>query len=218
MYLRDSYLPPSPAEIADRAGVGRDRRRRMGKTTSGLSPGPLRPAWSTRGWSSSPGANRVRAGLAGLPGVSATWIGDRIQPVRRVVRRAFGADDDQSLPAGLCRQLASEIGIDWRVWFTPGGNQPDGPVPDTCTIANGKGRGLVTWSDGIIVMEEEPVPDEFMALADRYGNSFSVARERGWELTLPTTRNRELEPDELTTERTYLYPASEDSFWEATPE
>jgi H+/Cl- antiporter ClcA len=44
------------------------------------------------------------AGLAGLLGGSATWIGDRIQSVRRLVRRAFGADDDQSLPAAL-RQL-----------------------------------------------------------------------------------------------------------------
>jgi H+/Cl- antiporter ClcA len=44
------------------------------------------------------------AGLAGLLGGSATWIGDRIQAVRRLVRRAFGADDDQSLPAAL-RQL-----------------------------------------------------------------------------------------------------------------
>jgi H+/Cl- antiporter ClcA len=44
------------------------------------------------------------AGLAGLLGGSATWIGDRIQAVRRLVRRAFGADDDESLPAAL-RQL-----------------------------------------------------------------------------------------------------------------
>jgi len=44
------------------------------------------------------------AGLAGLLGGSATWIGDRIQAVRRVVRRAFGVDDDQSLPVAL-RQL-----------------------------------------------------------------------------------------------------------------
>jgi len=44
------------------------------------------------------------AGLAGLLGGSATWIGDRIQAVRRLVRSAFGADDDQSLPAAL-RQL-----------------------------------------------------------------------------------------------------------------
>lgn len=44
------------------------------------------------------------AGLAGLLGGSATWIGDRIHAVRRLVRRAFGADDDESLPAAL-RQL-----------------------------------------------------------------------------------------------------------------
>jgi H+/Cl- antiporter ClcA len=44
------------------------------------------------------------AGLAGLLGGSATWIGDRIHSVRGVVRRAFGADDDESLPAAL-RQL-----------------------------------------------------------------------------------------------------------------
>ena len=44
------------------------------------------------------------AALAGLLGGSATWIGDRIQTVRRLVRRAFGADDDESLPAAL-RQL-----------------------------------------------------------------------------------------------------------------
>jgi H+/Cl- antiporter ClcA len=44
------------------------------------------------------------AALAGLLGGSATWIGDRIQAVRRFVRRAFSADDDESLPAAL-RQL-----------------------------------------------------------------------------------------------------------------
>lgn len=44
------------------------------------------------------------AGLAGLLGGSATWIGDRIGAVRRLVRLAFGADDDESLPAAL-RQL-----------------------------------------------------------------------------------------------------------------
>ena len=44
------------------------------------------------------------AGLAGLLGGSATWIGDRIHAVRRLVRQAFGADDDESLPAAL-RQL-----------------------------------------------------------------------------------------------------------------
>jgi len=44
------------------------------------------------------------AALAGLLGGSATWIGDRIQAVRRLVRRAFGADDDESLPSAL-RQL-----------------------------------------------------------------------------------------------------------------
>ena len=44
------------------------------------------------------------AALAGLLGGSATWIGDRIQAVRRFVRRAFSADDDESLPAAM-RQL-----------------------------------------------------------------------------------------------------------------
>jgi hypothetical protein len=104
----------------------------------------------------------------------------------------------------LCRQLANEIGIDWRVWFTPGGNQPDGPVPDTCTIANGKGRGLVTWSDGFILMEEEPVPDEFVRLAGVYGNGFDAAERGGTDLRLPSTRNRDLEPDELGVARGYL--------------
>jgi hypothetical protein len=109
----------------------------------------------------------------------------------------------------ISRRLTTELGVDWRFWFATGGNEPDGPTPDTCTIATGKGHPLATWRDGLILMEEEPVPDEFLSLADRYGNGFAVARERGWKLTLPTTRNRDLEADELATPRNYLGPAHE---------
>jgi hypothetical protein len=107
-------------------------------------------------------------------------------------------------------QLDAEVGIEWRFWFVPGGSTPTGGVtPDTCTIADGKGTPLVTWRDGLILMEDEPVPDQLLALADEHGNGFDVARELGWDLTLPTTRNRDLEPDELATPRGYLDPTAD---------
>jgi hypothetical protein len=124
--------------------------------------------------------------------------------VRLAGRTRFGVRLRGPGVTTLSNRLAAEVGVDWRFWFDHGGNTPTGVRPDTCTIASGDGTPLVTWRDGVILLEEEPVSDEFLALADRYGNGFAVARQLGWELRLPSDQNRTLAPDELAVARTYL--------------
>ena len=66
-------------------------------------------------------------------------------------------------------------------------------TPDRCTVRGVD--GVVGDLDGLIYLEDEPVPARLVDLAARYGNGFALAG-RSAGIHVPDDSYRPLEPDE----------------------
>lgn len=109
----------------------------------------------------------------------------------------------------VSERLARDIGIDWRISFRPGANVTGGSViPDVCTFTDTSGA-YTEAADGLVLLEDEPIPDELLALAYIHGTSIGVARASGTELRWPTAHNRPLEVDEPAENHGYLGAAAD---------
>ncbi len=120
------------------------------------------------------------------------------------IRIACGFDD--AAQSRALAAFAAGLDVEWFVEFRPGHdhlNLGDRTIstPDTCTVRAADGTVVAQFDDGLVHLEDEPVPARLVELAATYGNGLRLVGRRSPGIRVPEDSYRPLEPDEWDIDR-----------------
>jgi len=106
------------------------------------------------------------------------------------------ADGDASVFEEMVALFRSEIGIEHQVDFGGGYNADAANAEfDYCNVYAPDGT-VAARLEGMVYLEEEPVPATLVEIGMRYGNAKQYRANRTPAIHIPTGDHRPLEPDE----------------------
>ncbi|CAB4763745.1 MAG: hypothetical protein F2754_10620 [Actinobacteria bacterium] len=104
--------------------------------------------------------------------------------------------------------FAAELDVEWFIVFRPGhdrmsvGDHTIKP-PDVCTVHTADGTIAAHIDDGLIYLEDEPVPARLVELAAKHGNGLALVGRWSPGIHVRPDSYRSLEPDEWHIDRDY---------------
>ena len=125
----------------------------------------------------------------------------------RLAVRIVPRFDDDAYHRALA-VFAAELDVEWFIVFRPGhdrmsvGDHTIKP-PDVCTVHTADGTIAAHIDDGLIYLEDEPVPARLVELAAKHGNGLALVGRWSPGIHVPTDSFRPLEPDEWHIDRDY---------------
>lgn len=104
--------------------------------------------------------------------------------------------------------FAGELDVEWFIVFQSGHNRMSVgdrtiSTPDVCTVRTADATIAAEFDDGLIYLEDEPVPARLVELAAKHGNGLALVGRRSPGIHVPKDTYRPLEPDEWDIDRDY---------------